>query len=282
MRGRCVASGPRCWVLSSDPSRRRGTRCIVETVALEDLHHLSRQSSRLRPGADSAHGDRNRRLGRPVGRADRATRVDARGHVLPTREQLLHAPAARGRLGRRAAPAARDRRSGRDRRVARACGAAALAAGSHDVRQDFVAFDRLFHLPAPDLRFASTFAGPKDPWLAYGEEVLDAEVVHAIAPGAALTIVVTIASTDLHVSTYALTPAELLMVKMVGLIEIGGTDSYVRSPARSSGQATALQQAISTYAIAAGQWRAKLRAALAHGDTPSWVPSNTPSRRSEG
>lgn len=103
-----------------------------------------------------------------------------------------------------------------------------------------------------------------------------------VTPGATLTIVVTIASTDLHVSTYALTPAELLMVKMVGLIEIGGTDSYVRSPARSSGQATALQQAISTYAIAAGQWRAKLRAALAHGDAPSWVPSNTPSRRSEG
>jgi subtilase family serine protease len=58
-----------------------------------------------------------------------------------------------------------------------------------DLRQDFVAFDRLFHLPAPNLRVVSTFAGPKDPWLAYGEEVLDAEVVHSIAPGAALTIV---------------------------------------------------------------------------------------------
>jgi subtilase family serine protease len=57
-----------------------------------------------------------------------------------------------------------------------------------DLRQDFAAFDRLFHLPAPRLRFVSTFAGPKDPWLAYGEEVLDAEVVHTIAPGAALTI----------------------------------------------------------------------------------------------
>jgi subtilase family serine protease len=57
-----------------------------------------------------------------------------------------------------------------------------------DVRQDVAAFDRLFHLPAPRLRFVSTFAGPKDPWLAYGEEVLDAELVHAIAPRAALTI----------------------------------------------------------------------------------------------
>jgi subtilase family serine protease len=57
-----------------------------------------------------------------------------------------------------------------------------------DLRQDFAAFDDLFHLRAPHLRFVSTFAGPKDPWLAYGEEVLDAELVHSIAPRAALTI----------------------------------------------------------------------------------------------
>src|SRR5215831_8717311 len=57
-----------------------------------------------------------------------------------------------------------------------------------DLRQDFAAFDHLFHLPAPRLRFVSTFAGPKDPQLAYGEEVLDAELVHTIAPRAALTI----------------------------------------------------------------------------------------------
>ena len=44
-------------------------------------------------------------------------------------------------------------------------------------------------LPAPRLRVVSTFPHPAHPWLAFGEEVLDAEVVHAIAPGAALTIV---------------------------------------------------------------------------------------------
>jgi len=58
-----------------------------------------------------------------------------------------------------------------------------------DLRQDFAAYDRLFHLPAPRLKVVSTFAGPAHPWLAFGEEVLDAEVVHAIAPRAALTIV---------------------------------------------------------------------------------------------
>jgi subtilase family serine protease len=58
-----------------------------------------------------------------------------------------------------------------------------------DLRQDFAAFDRLFHLRAPRLTVVSTFPRPAHPWLAFGEEVLDAEVVHAIAPGAALTIV---------------------------------------------------------------------------------------------
>src|SRR5262249_58092265 len=57
------------------------------------------------------------------------------------------------------------------------------------LRQDFAAYDRLYHLPAPRLKVVSTFPGPAHPWLAFGEEVLDAEVVHAIAPRAALTIV---------------------------------------------------------------------------------------------
>src|SRR5207344_1319930 len=58
-----------------------------------------------------------------------------------------------------------------------------------DLRQDFASFDRLFGLPAPRLRVVSTFPGPASPWLANEEEVLDAEMVHTIAPGAALTVV---------------------------------------------------------------------------------------------
>jgi len=63
------------------------------------------------------------------------------------------------------------------------------AGGISDIRQDIAAFDRLFSLPAPKLKVVSTFSGPADPWLANGEEVLDTEMAHAIAPGAALTIV---------------------------------------------------------------------------------------------
>jgi subtilase family serine protease len=57
-----------------------------------------------------------------------------------------------------------------------------------DLREDVAAFDRLFHLPAPTLKVVSTFPHPAHPWFAFGEEALDAEIVHAIAPRAALTI----------------------------------------------------------------------------------------------
>jgi hypothetical protein len=103
-----------------------------------------------------------------------------------------------------------------------------------------------------------------------------------VTPRAGLTIVVTVESTDLRVSTYALTPAELLMVKMVGLIEVSGTGSTDRSRAMSRGQTTALQQAIRPYAIVAGQWRAKLKVTLADTVVPSWVTDEPLIRRSEG
>ena len=58
-----------------------------------------------------------------------------------------------------------------------------------DLRQDMAGFDKRFGLPAPRMRVVTTLAGPASPWLSYGEETLDAEMVHAIAPRAAITIV---------------------------------------------------------------------------------------------
>jgi subtilase family serine protease len=58
-----------------------------------------------------------------------------------------------------------------------------------DLRQDMAGFDKRFGLPAPRMRVVTSLAGPASPWLSYGEETLDAEMVHAIAPGAAITIV---------------------------------------------------------------------------------------------
>ncbi|HUA47109.1 MAG TPA: S53 family peptidase [Solirubrobacteraceae bacterium] len=58
-----------------------------------------------------------------------------------------------------------------------------------DLRQDMRLFDKAFGLPAPHLRVINSIAESGSPWQADGEEVLDAEMVHAAAPGAAITIV---------------------------------------------------------------------------------------------
>lgn len=58
-----------------------------------------------------------------------------------------------------------------------------------DIRQDMARFDSLFGLPAARLRVVNSLAGTPSPWLAGGEEVEDAEMVHAVAPGAAISIV---------------------------------------------------------------------------------------------
>ncbi len=58
-----------------------------------------------------------------------------------------------------------------------------------DLRQDVSRFDGMFGLPAPRLKVLTSIASSASPWLANGEEVLDAENVHAVAPDAAITVV---------------------------------------------------------------------------------------------
>ena len=55
-----------------------------------------------------------------------------------------------------------------------------------DIRQDLAQFDNLFGLPAAHLRVVRSLAPSASPWLANGEEVLDTEIVHAVAPGASI------------------------------------------------------------------------------------------------
>jgi subtilase family serine protease len=90
-----------------------------------------------------------------------------------------------------------------------------------DLRQDFAAYDRLFHLPAPRLKVVSTFPGATHPWLAFGEEVLDAEVVHAIAPRAALTIVL--------VKETSLDGADQAVAASVAALRLGASEGGIIS-----------------------------------------------------
>jgi subtilase family serine protease len=90
-----------------------------------------------------------------------------------------------------------------------------------DMRQDMAAFDRLFRLPAAQMRVVTTLAGARSPWLAFGEEVLDVEMVHALAPGAALVIML-LPSTSLDNTKNAVAAA-------VGSLRLGSTEGGVIS-----------------------------------------------------
>ena len=57
---------------------------------------------------------------------------------------------------------------------------------SSGIRQDLALFDSMFSLPAARLQVVNTLAHAASPWLATGEEVEDTEIVHAVAPGAAI------------------------------------------------------------------------------------------------
>jgi subtilase family serine protease len=58
-----------------------------------------------------------------------------------------------------------------------------------DIRKDLAAFDREFVLPAAKLHIVNTLAKSATPYLDSEEEVTDTEMVHAIAPGATIDVV---------------------------------------------------------------------------------------------
>jgi subtilase family serine protease len=93
--------------------------------------------------------------------------------------------------------------------------------GVTDMRQDMAAFDSLFHLPAARMRVVTTLAGARSPWLAYGEEVLDLEMVHALAPDATLVILL-LPPTSLDDATNAVSAA-------IASIRLGSTEGGVMS-----------------------------------------------------
>jgi subtilase family serine protease len=60
-----------------------------------------------------------------------------------------------------------------------------------DIGQDLKAFDGMFRLPAARIQVVTTLAGSASPWLApvNSDEVQDLEIVHVVAPAAALRVV---------------------------------------------------------------------------------------------
>jgi subtilase family serine protease len=122
-----------------------------------------------------------------------------------------------------------------------------------DMRQDMAAFDSLYHLPAARMRVDSTLAGARSPWLAFGEEVLDVEMVHALAPGATLVILLlptnsldnTANAVSAAVEALRLGSTEGGVLSISAAAQIGGEHCATR--AQADGVNAALQTAASRH-----------------------------------
>jgi kumamolisin len=144
-----------------------------------------------------------------------------------------------------------------------------------DMRQDMAAFDSLFHLPAARMRVVTTLAGARSPWLAFGEEVLDVEMVHALAPDATLVILL-VPSTSLDnienavsaaVASLRLGSTEGGVMSVSAAGQIGGEHCVSRAQAESVN--AALQAAASRH----------VTVIAASGDIERWPNRATSTRR---
>jgi subtilase family serine protease len=85
----------------------------------------------------------------------------------------------------------------------------ATSAPATDIRQDLAAFDRTFGLPQASLHVMNIAKSPT-PYLAGDEELGDTEMVHAIAPGASLDVVLMPADIGTSPATFAAAITEVI------------------------------------------------------------------------
>lgn len=104
-------------------------------------------------------------------------------------------------------------------------GAASSPPQVTDIRQDLAIFDRLFDLPPAHISFVTDLAGAAAPWEANNEEVIDTEIVHAVAPGAALRVVLIPAddSNSPATATANMVAAMRLLIRDTDLVSYSGS-----------------------------------------------------------
>jgi subtilase family serine protease len=102
------------------------------------------------------------------------------------------------------------------------------AAAVSNIGQDLAGFDQLFHLPAPHLQVTTAFAPGASRWLASGEEMLDVEMVHAVAPAAAIRVLLFNAS--------AVSTPEGYITGLIDLVRFGAAHGDVISMSTAEGE----------------------------------------------
>ena len=119
--------------------------------------------------------------------------------------------------------------------------------GATDIRKDLTAFDKTFGLPAASLHVVTAIAGSPTPYLASGEELGDAEMVHAFAPRATLDIILVPADAisspaDFAAAiTNAIRESAALRAAVLSISASGGEHAFTR--AEVAAMNAALEQA---------------------------------------
>jgi subtilase family serine protease len=117
-----------------------------------------------------------------------------------------------------------------------------------DIRRDLALFDAVFSLPATRLHVDTSLVGSASPWLASGEEVEDTEIVHAVAPDAAIRVIL-IPRQSSPATAVAATDAVLrLAVSQGDVVSIlGQADEQCYTSAEVAGLTSALRAAQDHY-----------------------------------
>jgi subtilase family serine protease len=119
--------------------------------------------------------------------------------------------------------------------------------GPTDIRQDLATFDRKFGLPPARLKVVNTIARSATPYLANDEEIEDTEMMHAIAPGATLAVVLVSPSATSSSADFAAALTKVVqagVAQHAAVISISGSDGeHFLTRAEVSQMNTALQEA---------------------------------------
>jgi hypothetical protein len=105
-----------------------------------------------------------------------------------------------------------------------------------DIRQDVADFDRRFGLPPARIQVITTLAGSSaSPWLASEEEVEDTEMVHAVAPDAAIREILVGTAQVSSPAKFAATFAAYVRIavryaEVMSQCQVGEDFSVVRTP----------------------------------------------------
>ena len=116
-----------------------------------------------------------------------------------------------------------------------------------DIRKDLATFDRKFGLRAAKLKVFTTLAGASAPYVAGTEEVEDTEIVHAIAPGASLDVVLVPANAVASAANFTAAVTGLIHVAIAqhaAVVSISGSEGeHLFTPAQVARIHTVLKQA---------------------------------------